>query len=185
MLRTLTHDEMLKLWRTAAGLEPLRSDCRVERVEGLDADAVIEPRMRSWYLRLLDTAPPQLLPVADVADRLTLTPDPAAPRAAATLPDGVRRLLSLRLTGWMRPAGPADEDEASRRAALALNPYLRPGPHSPLCITRGRRLTAAPFEDGDIVAEAMAVTDPGPELYILDESLLDTIPDILHNYDNF
>lgn len=163
MLRTLTHDEMLKLWRTAAGLEPRRSDCRVERVEGLDADAVIEPRMRSWYLRLLDTAPPHLLPVAD----------------------GVRRLLSLRLTGWMRPAGPADEAEASRRAALALNPYLRPGPHSPLCITHGRRLTAAPFEDGDIVAEAMAVTDPGSALYILDESLLETIPDILHDYDNF
>lgn len=184
MLLTLTHSEMLKLWRTAAGLEPLRSDCRVERVEGLDADAIIEPRMRAWYLHLLDTAPAGLLPVADVADEIVLTPGLGRAAATATLPARVRRLLSVRLTGWRNQALPSAVGDASRRCAMSLNPYLQPGPCHPMCVAGGRRLELRPFEDGDIVLEATAVVDPGSESYVLDESLLATIPDILNDYDN-
>lgn len=167
---------MLKLWRSAAGLEPLRSDCSVERIEGIDADAIIGPRMRAWYLRLLDTAPAALLPVADVAGELVLTPDRAGGSATAVMPQRVRRLLDVRLTGWLNAALPRDAAAAARRCRMGLNPYLRPGLTHPMCLTDGHTMRVEPFEDGDIVAAARAVCDPGPERYTLDESLLATIP---------
>ena len=123
MLVTLTHSEMLRLWRAAAGLEPMRADCTVERVEGIDANAMIEPRMRTWYLRLLDTADPALLPTADVRDEIVLSPCREHAAATAVLPERARRLLELRLTGWLNPARPCLPPEERLRGLLARNPY--------------------------------------------------------------
>ena len=73
MIVELTRDDMLRLWRTRAGLEPLRTDCRVEAVDGTDADSVLEPMMRAWYLNLLDTADTRLLRTEDVSHEIVLT----------------------------------------------------------------------------------------------------------------
>ncbi len=178
MLVTLTHSEMLRLWRAAAGLEPMRADCTVERVEGIDANAMIEPRMRTWYLRLLDTADPALLPTADVRDEIVLSPCREHAAATAVLPERARRLLELRLTGWLNPARPCLPPEERLRGLLARNPYCAPGAVHPVCCVAGRRLHVAPFEAGDIVDVAIAVVDEGPDSYTLDESLLSEIPDI-------
>ncbi|MEZ3525578.1 MAG: hypothetical protein K1V77_08475 [Muribaculaceae bacterium] len=172
MLLTLTHSEMLKLWRTRAGLEPRRTDCTVERVEGIDADTIIEPRMRAWYLHLLDTAPAELLPVDDAAASISLA------GGCGTLPPHVRRLLALRLSSWSTTAIPASAEHAARIAALARNPYSAPGTSQPACTVAARRISVAPWHTGDIVVMATAVSDPGPDTYILDESLLSQIPDI-------
>lgn len=167
---------MLKLWRNAAGLEPLRVDCTVERVDGIAIDAVIEPRMRAWYLHLLDTAPPAMLPVSDVAQAIRLEPAGASGAATAQLPGQVRRLLELRLGSWRSHAVPCIPQEQPRRHRLALNPYSAPGAAHPLCTLSGRCIRVMPFSAGDEAVYATAVTDPGPETYTLDESLLSTIP---------
>ena len=168
---------MLRLWRIAAGLEPLRADCTVEIIEGIDTDAMIRHHMRAWYLKLLDTAPVQLLPVADIAPDLHLAHAPGG-AATATLPSRARRLIDIRLSSWMQPAIPHADPAATLR--LAVNPYCAPGPHSPACTATGRHLLLTPARaDTDTVVRAMAVTDPGPDAYILDETLLHTIPDIL------
>jgi len=184
MLQTLTRSEMLKLWRKAAGLEPLRADCTVERVEGLDADAVIEPRMRAWYLHLLDTAPPGLLPIDDVAGDIVLAPCVEHAAATGMLPERARRLLEIRVTGWNNPAQPCTVADAQRRCALALNPYSAPGASHPMCVCTGRRIHVCPIEDGDIVHYALAVVDTGPDCYVLDESLVSMIPDVFSESDN-
>lgn len=177
MLASFTSSEMLRLWRVAAGLEPLRADCTVEIVEGIDTDAMILNRMRAWYLKLLDTAPAQLLPVADIAPDLHLAHAPGG-AATATMPARARRIIDIRLSSWMQPAEPHTDTAAVLR--LAANPYCAPGPHSPACTATGRHLLLTPAcAHTDTVVRAMAVTDPGPETYILDETLLDTIPDIL------
>lgn len=156
MLLTLTHSEMLKLWRTRAGLEPWRTDCTVERMEGIDADAIIEPRMRAWYLHLLDTALAELLPVDDAAASISLA------GGCGTLPPHVRRLLALRLSSWSTSALPASAEHAARIAALACNPYSAPGTSQPACTVAARRISVAPWHTGDTVEMATAVSDPAP-----------------------
>lgn len=185
MIKTYSRSEMLVLWRRAAGLEPLRSDCTVDRTDGVDVDAMIEPRMRSWYLQLLDTAPVELLRVEDVAAEVVTTANVGRPGALGTLPPRVRRLVSIRQTGWKTATVPVGAAEGAERLRRSLNPFLAPGPQTPLCVVLGRSMELQPFEDGDVVVSARAVTDPGPATYVLDESLLTTIPDILKDYDNF
>lgn len=176
MIKEYTRDDMLKLWRTRAGLEPSRTDCRIEIVEGIDADAFIEPAMRAWYLRLLDTADPALLPVDDVHHDISLTVCPGHEAVEGELPSSVRRLLEVRMTGWLNSAIPCTPVAQPRRHALALNPYSAPGPTHPLCSLDGRRICMRPFtDDGDVLVLARAVVDPGPDRYILDDSLLSTI----------
>lgn len=94
------------------------------------------------------------------------------------LPERARRLLELRLTGWLNPARPCLPPEERLRGLLARNPYCAPGAVHPVCCVAGRRLHVAPFEAGDIVDVAIAVVDEGPDSYTLDESLLSEIPDI-------
>ena len=178
MLRSYTHSEMLELWRSVAGLEPLRADCTVEAVEGLDADGVIVPRMRTWYLNLLDTAPAHLLPVADVASECVLKALPGG-AAAVELPQKVRRLLRVRLSGWSRAAVPGEI--RADTPAMRLNPYCGPGKAAPMCELSGRTVVLRPASASDKLAEVLAVVDPGSTLYDLDESLISSIPDIFEN----
>ncbi|MDE6486040.1 MAG: hypothetical protein K2L76_00875 [Muribaculaceae bacterium] len=180
MMTEYTRDDMLRLWRTRAGLEPSRTDCRIETVEGIDADAYLEPAMRAWYLRLLDTADTALLPVDDVHDEIELAVCPGHEAVEGQLPPRARRLLEVRMTGWLNAAVPCTPASATRRHALALNPYSAPGPAHPLCSMDGRRIHMRPFtEDGDVLVLARAVVDPGPDRYILDDSLLSTIDECL------
>lgn len=46
MIITMSHAQMLEAWRLRAGLEPLNSDCSIERFDGIDADRIIAERMR-------------------------------------------------------------------------------------------------------------------------------------------
>ena len=177
MLRSYTHSEMLNLWRARAGLDTRLAGCNIEAVEGFDADSAIAPRMRAWYLRLLDSAPAALLPVEDVSAEIMLVIS-ASGSATASLPVRARRLLELRLASWRNPAVPVVHGEATRRQILALNPYSAPGAVAPMCAVAGRALRLMPAAHADKVARAMAVVDPGPDIYILDESLLNEIPDI-------
>ncbi|MDE6270053.1 MAG: hypothetical protein K2M12_04255 [Muribaculaceae bacterium] len=185
MIKSYSKSEMKKLWRRAAGLEPQRTDCMVDRTDGVDVDAMIEPRMRAWYLNLLDRAPVELLRVEDVAEEVIIRGNVGRPGGLGTLPGRVRRLLSIRQTGWLTATVPRSAEEAAETLRRSLNPYLQPGPAVPLCVMLGRDFELQPYEDGDVVVSARAITDPGPENYVLDESLLASIPDILKDYDNF
>ena len=177
MLQSYTHNEMLRLWRMRAGLDPALADCTVEAVEGLDADAVIAPRMRSWYLNLLDTARPELLPMEDIAAEMVLM-NSITGTSVAVIPPRARRVIELRLSSWKntaRPVAPADD---VRSHTLALNPYSAPGSVRPLCSVCGRRLYLSPAAPSEKLSMALAVVDPGAGTYTLDESLLEQIPDI-------
>lgn len=46
MMLRLTSEQMLRTWREIAGLEPLNTDCSIERFDGIDLDSVIRLRMR-------------------------------------------------------------------------------------------------------------------------------------------
>ena len=80
---TLTREEMLALWRRMRTVEPLRLDCSVGRTDSVDIDAILDGEMRLWYLNLLDSADPDLLPVENVADAADCST--AAPSSVMTV----------------------------------------------------------------------------------------------------
>lgn len=171
----MTRSEMLACWRRALAIDPTPAGCTVAMFEGIDTDAVIGHHMRQWYLRLLDTADPALLPVDDIARDTTLAA--AADSATVILPADVRRVVDIRLQGWARAVAPLarDSPEAVRRLARMASPYARPGAGEPLAVQLPGRLFVAPV-DMPVISSLRVIRDPGPDTYILDESLLSTIP---------
>lgn len=171
---TYTSSELLTLVRQRLGLGTTRADASVAEWEGIDTDAMLRARMRSWYLHRLDTAPPALLPVSEISRQCTLS-------AAGTshhiilLPSDCRRVLSVRLQGWQCRVQPVSHDSAEGAMLLRrlASPYARPGTASPTAVlTADGRLTVAPV-DIPVVESLRAIVDPGPDTYILCPSLLD------------
>ena len=173
---TLTDAQMLGHWRRHRGLEDARADCSIELFEGMDINTALRVEMRQWYLNLLDTAPLRYLQLTDISSRLTFTPTATAGVWTAALPVDVRRLITLTLEG----AAPADVEEANptgRRAVLNSNPYVRACRHRPTVTVSADRTVTVVCNTLHLppVIAAMAVVDPGDELYTFDESALSLI----------
>lgn len=172
MMLTLSKAEMLRIWRQSAGLEHLNSECTLTRFDGIDIDAIIGRRMRQWYLALLDEGRPELAGRPSEAAALLSVEDGRVTADAA-----VRRIVSLRLSSWERPAEVADVEGLAGRIRLQANPYSAAGCASPLAWRdSGGCVRVAPCDGSDIVVEAQAYVDPGEDLYMLDERALSTIP---------
>lgn len=161
MIKTYSHQEMLKIWRRNIGLEPLRADCTIEAYEGIEINDIIGRRMRKWYLELLDTAPAHLLPLEDVGAQSSVA------GRVVSLPANARRPLSVKLKGWPRAALIAVE---ARPARISPNYGDISGRRWPTARRAGGVLEVSP--EGTAVESLVAVVDPGPDTYILDESLL-------------
>lgn len=175
---TLSHQQMLQTWRKRAGLEPSVVGCTIERFDGLDVNSRLEAMMRQWYLALLDSADPALLGPASDASALVTVSSVAADGSCTIICDpSVRRLCSVRLSGWERPAPIADYSSAERRISLMANRFSRPGCASPLAWRDScGHIFAAPAGAASAIVSATAYLDDGPETYRLDERALATIP---------
>jgi hypothetical protein len=170
MIVQYSKSQMLEYRRQLAGLGCLRSDCSIEIVEGIDINDLLELDSRLWYLDLLDNGDVSLLETTDIAT--TLVPSKRSDGAAIIkLPDDCRRVLSIRLNGWLTDAEVADRKSAARRMRLLSNPYAAPGTAEPLAVDLGDgQLLVAPY--GSYVASAIAVNDPGADKFIFDEKAL-------------
>lgn len=184
MLLTLDSNQMLQAWRRAAGLEPSFTSCSIEVFDGIDVDKRLSSMMRQWYLGLLDTASPDLIgPLSEASALLTLRHSPGDRHAAVTPDPSLRRLSSLRLSGWHRAAVIADARDIPALIAMQDNPFCAAGNCSPLAWRdRAGKIFAAPASETSTVVEAWAVVDPGDGTYILDERALETIPAYLKNF---
>lgn len=178
MIVTLTREEMLRRRRIAAGLEPFRTDCTVERTDGIDIDAILAQDMRQAYLRLLDTAPAHLVAVNAVAATTESLPS-TGKGTLIKLPQTCRRVFTVRLSGWEVAAHVAPASEALRIIAQQLNPYTRATAAAPVaCLAPG---CEAGTENAVLAwpagtrAQISAAVDPGEDLYTLDESALPTL----------
>ena len=173
-MKTYTHSQMLAIWRSALGLDTPYADCSVEQFVGINVNDLIAQRMRQWYLNLLDTADPALLPTADIAARCTRVARQNN-ATAITVPDDCRRVLHIRAASWLTPI-PPEADTA--RAALLGHPFASPSARRPIAIASLRSIIVAPCAPADAL-EVVAVVDPGEQYYTLDDSLLVTIPSTL------
>lgn len=174
----LTDAQMMTLWRRAQGLEAARSDCSIEVFEGYDISSSLITAMRQWYLNLLDTAPLQHLQTTDISSQIILT-NIAAGVWQFTLASDVRRLISMQIEGCSHATNILSYDEAQRQIALCTNRYSRNGIANPLAVRQGSVVTLyCRTSNGEqpVITSSIAVTDPGDEWYIFNESALSLIP---------
>jgi hypothetical protein len=170
MIVQYSKSQLLEYRRKIAGLEPLRTDCSIEIVDGIDVDSLLEQELRLWYLDLLDNGDVALLETTDIASTLALSTRPDG-AAIIKLPDNCRRVLSIRLNGWLTDAKVLDLRSAERRLQLLRNAYARPGTADPLAVDLGNgSLLVAPADS--YVASAVAIRDPGDDKFIFDEKAL-------------
>ncbi len=184
MTVTLTSKQMLQVWRSCAGLDPLLSDCSVERFDGIDIDSRLSELMRRWYLALLDEANPALIGQPALASALvSLSAADGDYSANVVCQPAVRRLCSIRLSGWMRQARVVDRSEVARLLPLQSNRFSRAGTSDPIAWRDpdGSVRVIPALADSRVVA-AYAVIDPGEDTYRLDTLALSTINDYLSTH---
>lgn len=132
-MNSYTPTEILEEFRRRRYLEPLRDDCAIERTDGPDLDSLLMDEIRQWYASLIDTAPPQWLATEDVAAETAVKELPGTGTVELTLPDDVRRVVSLTIEGNPVPAVPIT-DLTNPLAALQGSPFTRGGRMRPVAI---------------------------------------------------
>lgn len=179
-MKTFTESEMLAIWRSRLGFDELHTDCSIESFDGYDVDSRIRQAMRAWYLRLLDTAQPRLLPCEQV--EASSTQVFGHRQLLIRLPGRCRRPLRMHADRWCSAAAP----DCSERTLLDLQRLASPfgwrdDSFPIMCLLPDGAVVAAPL-DCDDTFSIFAVVEPADGAYTLDESLLDTIPNRLTDY---
>lgn len=167
MKLTLTESDMLKIWRRARAIEPIRLDCTADRTDGPDVDAILVDRMRAWYLDLLDNAPLSKLVQVECVDSASVSfPDPGL--AVVSAPEGCRRIVSVRFSDWTFPVEVTD----SLIPASAANPFCR----RPAAFRIAPDRIAVIGTSGSL-SELKCILDISDKIYIFDNSALSAIYD--------
>ncbi len=174
IMRSFTEEELLTEWRRRLGLLSQDCGCLVNRHDATDLDALLRGRLRSWYASLLGRAPSALLPQRDIAGE-AVQMENGDGWQRIELPASCGRLVSLRLEGWQRSVC-RTEAPGSAAEEIARFPGLEPTADQPLALAEGRLIWARP---AGRVRELVMVMPPVDGSYMLDESLLDSLPDEL------
>lgn len=168
----LSKNEILRRRRTAAGLEPLRTDSTMTDLVGIDIDTALVGKLRSRYLKLLDTAPAALLAPSDISSEVSLEPIPLG-GARLVLPEKCRRVLWVSLEGWKRAVAVLSDNDTAASAAQT----------NPATAATAVYPAAAALADGSVCVWpatgrpmlVMAAVDDGPDVYHIDEEALDQL----------
>ena len=137
---SLTAEEMLEEWKKRKGFYQGLRNCEVEREDGVDLDGLLSREMEDWYMRILSEAPIADLAVEEISSKCRVTVDREGV-AVIELPMGCVRVVSVRLSGW-RSSCLSVCSESSLMARKQVNPWLRGGASSPVCVGVGRRILA-------------------------------------------
>ena len=162
----LSKSEMLERRRLAAGLEPLRADCRIEYTDGIDVDRLLEQDLRARSVRPLDTAAESCLAPENIADVRSETCGEGGMRIV--VPDNCRRVLALEGEGWQRSVPVQGAEHYERVWGKQYNGYVAATGLVPVAV-RGPDGCVYAWPAGR-VKSLRVVTDPGEEYYVLDES---------------
>lgn len=168
----LSTDEMLSQWRMRRALEPLRSDCTIERIDGIDLDSFLKMEMRDWYLNLLDTAPLHLLSLTDIASKVSISRNNDL-SVTITLPQKCRRVIELTLDCSPSPIKITTSD--THLAICQQNPFSRSGTSSPIAIYCHDNLIIHAGSNDFNIVKLLCVMEPDDGFYELDEAALSLI----------
>lgn len=169
MMLTLSEEEMLERWRLLTMLEPMApSGVIASREDYTPLSELSRLRMRAWYARLLDDADPALVPVSNIRRLCSLRATDGL--WELSLPEGTRRVLSVRFPGWSRPVSPLPPE-----AARCSNPFLSGASGEPAVVQLSplKLLIDAPMDApvsiNDPAGEVMATMMPADGSFILDD----------------
>lgn len=179
-MNTYSDSQILTEFRRRRYMEPVRDDCTIERVDGVSVDQLLMDEIRQWYARLIDTAPAELLATEDVANEVTMEVISGTGAVRLTLPDDVRRVISLTIEGNPVAVLPVKDDNQPLKA-LQSNPFTRGGRMRPVAlIDSTNRITLFAHDGAGNPPVLMSLTavrlTPGE--YRFDERAWETVPQI-------
>lgn len=174
----LTESEMLDLWKQVMHLDTPRRDCTVEWDDGINMDALIMTHIKQWYAQLLATAPPQLLPIEDVKNQISLST--CNGMIVATVPETCVRPVEWLLAGWQHSITEFLAP-SSHEATLQLNPWTRGGECNPAIIDYGNKLVMTIGSSTPKLELARCVVRPSDGTYRFHSQLLSTIAEWGHS----
>lgn len=181
---SLTKSEIVERLRLIAGLAPLRTDGTIEYTDGIDINAILEERLRAWYLKLLDSGDAIATAAEDISSLATVSMfDAPAGGTIIKLPRLCRRVFSIQMQGWNRACPILTPDWQDTVIALQQNPFSEAKADRPIAVM-GNDFNAGsvpsimvwPYDNA--VTTLIGCMDPGPDHYVLDEAALDGLNDI-------
>ena len=175
-LMTMSEKEMVAMWRQMMNLDVPRSDCQMERADGIDLDALLLANVRLWYEHQLLTASPDVLPVEDVRGETVAAADDDGV-VTLTLPRRCIRLLEVQMQGWKRSATRLLEPD-SAEAQMQSSPWLRGGCEQPVVVRHADRVVLYGITPGaePVVQRALAVVRPAAGQIVIGRDALSTMP---------
>ena len=169
----LSTAEMLSLWRLRRQLEPLRSDCVVSRIDGIDTTELLQQEIDDWYESLLDTAPIEMLVVTDITQQVALNINNDG-MATVILPEQCRRVVEVMVKEWEQPATLTSPDSAL--AIRQTNTFSRAGKSHPVAIKDQRTLRIYGIDSQSQLSRLLCVMQPDDGFYEFTKRALSTIP---------
>lgn len=166
---------MLERWRLLALLEPsANTEAQAVRSDYTDIDRLLKLKMKAWYISLLDEAQPEYVNHKNITSLCTLTK--VSGQLMLNLPQGTRRVLSVRLSNWARGVKPTREETVSE----VTNPYLIGRSGEPVVTMLGsdKAVISGQTDASATLAEVIATVQPTGDLYELDERAFELVKEM-------
>ena len=178
MLLQFDDNQMLAIWREAAGLEPRLSEGSVERFDGYDVNQQLLTAMRAWYIDYLSTAPLETVPESDLTEYARLSAGPASDQWTLRLSCQTARITEIQLEGKGRVALINPENPDNREILHRLgNRFVRQGRIAKALHRQGTDTATIMTGDKETpvlkTVKGVRITDD--DLYIVDERMLTKI----------
>lgn len=164
MMVRLSKEEMLREWKARRGMTPVStSTLQVTRRESETVDEMVQREIDDWYAHLLATADPMFLPQRDFS-AVTEPRDAGDGNVEIELPEECVRLLSVRMSGWRRPARIVDDADGAL-ARMQSSRYVSGKSCNPVAVRCGRCLTLYSKCGEGKVTELLCVAAPADGSY--------------------
>lgn len=174
MMIRLSREEMLTEWKRRKGMMPVStSTLQVRRLDNETVDEMLMADIDDWYARLLATEPVEFLPQRDFAGEAEVR-DNGDGSVEVELPDECVRPVSVRMSGWMRPARIVDDCDGAL-ARMQTSRYVSGKRCDPIAVRRGRRLTLYSRDGEGKLTELLGVAPPADGSYVMERGALFSI----------
>ncbi|MEE0977903.1 MAG: hypothetical protein UH625_00680 [Muribaculaceae bacterium] len=175
-----TKQQILEEFRLRRYLEPVRTDCVIQRTDGVDTSRKLMMEIDQWYANLLRTAPPEWLKTEEIATDVTLSVVSGTGAVTLTLPADVCRVVSLTIEGNATPITPILQP-SEHLIRLQQSPFTRGGrvcpvafmPHPGSITLFAHDANGYPPELASVIA-----VRHDPEIYQFDDAAWSTVPQI-------
>lgn len=158
---------MLREWKRRKGMLPVStSTMTMSRSDSSNVDEMLYAEIDDRYSRYLATASDDKVPQRNLAHTVSMVENDDA-SVDIELPDECVRIISVKLSGWKRPARIIGSDTPLAR--IQTSRYVCAKSCDPIALQRGRRLTLySRPSSGSILTHLICVAAPSDGSYEFD-----------------